>query len=84
MDTLSSHKTVGADAARRRFLSLAAAGAVGAALPVHAKNPGKLKTSARIVIAGAGAAGLTAASRLSASLDGARITLIDARMPHYY
>ena len=73
-----------ADADRRRFLALAAAGAVGAALPLQAQARSKLKTSARIVIAGAGAAGLTAASRLSAALDGARITLIDARMPHYY
>lgn len=73
-----------ADAARRRFLALAAAGAAGAALPAQAQARNKLKTSARIVIAGAGAAGLTAASRLSAALDGARITIIDARMPHYY
>ncbi len=73
-----------ADTSRRRFLALAAAGAAGAALPAQAKSADKLKTSARIVIAGAGAAGLAAASRLSAGLDGARITLIDARMPHYY
>lgn len=44
----------------------------------------KVATKARIVIAGAGAAGLTAASRLAQRLDGAAITLIDARKAHYY
>src|SRR5690554_2145751 len=84
VDTLSSRKAVVTDTDRRRFLSLVAAGAASTALPTQALAKDKLKTSARIVIAGAGAAGLAAASRLSASLDGARITLIDARMPHYY
>src|SRR5690606_37308931 len=70
---------------RRRFLSLAAAGAVGATLPaVSAAAPAPVKTSARIVIAGAGAAGLATASRLAARLDGAKITLIDARRQHFY
>lgn len=70
---------------RRRFLALLAAGAAATALPAQARSAkAPLKTSARIVIAGAGAAGLAAASRLSAELDGARITIIDARMPHYY
>ncbi|NYT26120.1 NAD(P)/FAD-dependent oxidoreductase [Alcaligenaceae bacterium] len=67
------------------MLALAAAGTLGAALPAHASQTrARPKTSARIVIAGAGAAGLAAASRLSAALDGARITLIDARIQHYY
>ncbi len=43
-----------------------------------------MSTKARIVIAGAGAAGLTAAARLSGALTGARITLIDARRAQYY
>ncbi|QOC24208.1 NAD(P)/FAD-dependent oxidoreductase [Wenzhouxiangella sp. AB-CW3] len=43
-----------------------------------------LETSARIVIVGAGAAGLAAANRLSSALDGARITLIDRRERHLY
>lgn len=73
------------DIARRRFLALSVASAAATTLPLQARaQASKLKTSARIVIAGAGAAGLTAASRLSAALDGAHITLIDARMPHYY
>jgi len=72
------------DASRRRFLALAAAGALGTALPAQAKQAAKQKTSARIVIAGAGAAGLATASRLAAALDGASITLVDARLPHFY
>lgn len=44
----------------------------------------KVKTIARIVIVGAGAAGLAAASHLSQRLDGAAIILIDRRKAHYY
>lgn len=43
-----------------------------------------LATNARIVIVGAGAAGLAAANRLSSALDGANITLIDRRERHLY
>lgn len=70
---------------RRGFLTLGAAAAAGIAIPVaesHAAS--KVATKARIVIAGAGAAGLSAASRLAKSLDGASITLIDARKAHFY
>lgn len=70
---------------RRTFLKLGAAGLAGAMFgPGAAGAASRTRTSARIVIAGAGAAGLAAASRLSAALDGARITLIDARKEHYY
>lgn len=74
---------------RRTLLTLGAAGMAGLALPTQgalapAANGGKIRSNARIVIAGAGAAGLTAAARLAAALDGARITLIDARREHYY
>ncbi len=70
---------------RRAFLLLGAATAAGTLLkPGTVRAAGKVKTSARIVIAGAGAAGLAAASRLSEALDGARITLIDARKEHFY
>lgn len=45
----------------------------------------KISTSAKIVIAGAGAAGLTIASRLAARLDDkAEIIIIDSRIQHYY
>ena len=75
---------------RRSFLQagLTALGGMAAAgyaaSPAQAATQPKVATQARIVIAGAGAAGLTAAARLSAALDGARITLIDARRDYYY
>ncbi len=70
---------------RRKFMVLGAAAAAGMALgPAPARAADRIRTSARIVIAGAGAAGLTAASRLAAALEGAKITLIDARKEHYY
>lgn len=60
-------------------------GGIGAALVAGGKPKGeKVKTSAHIVIAGAGAAGLSLASRLSRQLEGAKITLIDARKRHLY
>lgn len=59
----------------------AGAGWLAAGTPARAE---RVATSARIVIAGAGAAGLTAAARLSARLDGAKITLVDPRAAHYY
>lgn len=73
-----------------KYLAAAGAGILlvggGSAALVHAASrPGeKIKTSARIVIAGAGAAGLSCAARLMAGLDGAEIILIDARKQHFY
>lgn len=65
------------------------AAAIGAGLTATAGDGAtaavpKVSTKARILIAGAGAAGLTCASRLANRLEGADITLIDARKPHYY
>lgn len=70
---------------RRQLLMLSAAGLGSLYLPQtgHAADA-KIKTPARIVIAGAGAAGLSMASWLAARLDGAKITLIDARKAHFY
>lgn len=72
-----------ADMERRRLLLT---GISVGLLPVltPAIATAKTSTSARIVIAGAGAAGLTAASRLAEALTGASITLIDTRKQHYY
>lgn len=70
---------------RRSFLRLGAAGAGSLLLtPASARAATKTKSSARIVIAGAGAAGLAAASHLAARLEGASITLVDARKEHFY
>lgn len=69
---------------RRGFLGMAAGGlalAGAAATPVRAQ---RVKTQARIVILGAGAAGTTMANRLVQRLDGATITLIDGRKRHLY
>ena len=58
---------------RRSFLKLGAAGAgTLLLLPDSASAATKVKTAARIVIAGAGAAGLTAASQLRNGWKGRR------------
>ena len=67
---------------RRGLLALGAGGIAAATLPPPARA--RERTSARIVIAGAGAAGITMAARLSQRLDGARITVIDRRERHVY
>ncbi len=71
---------------RRRFLQYAAtAGLVGGAFAGPRRGrAAAVETTARIVIAGAGAAGLATAARLSSRLDGATITIIDGRKAHYY
>ena len=74
------------EAARRRFLAGLGALPLAAALaqtstPARAQS---VKTAARIVIAGGGAAGLTAASLLAARLQGATVTVVDPRKEHYY
>lgn len=72
---------------RRQMLALSAAGAgslLVAAPDQAVAAQDRVRTSANIVIAGAGAAGLSIASQLAARLDGARITLVDARKEHFY
>lgn len=73
---------------RRDLMKLSGLGAAALTLPAVGAKPAlaaeKVKTNARIVIIGAGAAGLAAASRLSQQLDGAAIILIDRRKAHYY
>ncbi|PKO66418.1 MAG: pyridine nucleotide-disulfide oxidoreductase [Betaproteobacteria bacterium HGW-Betaproteobacteria-16] len=73
-------------AARRRFLFGLGALPLAATLAQTSTKAraNTTKSSARIVIAGGGAAGLAAASRLAAALDGASITVIDGRKAHYY
>ena len=69
---------------RRDFLGMTAA-LVGTTIVGSANAaPNKLRTKARIVIAGAGAAGLSAAVQLTQRLEGAEISIIDAHKDHFY
>ena len=67
---------------RAALLGLAAAGATFALRPQS--TSAQSTASSRIVIAGAGAAGLTAASRLSRALPNAKIIIIDKHERHYF
>lgn len=68
---------------RRGFLGLAVVGAGLAALGSPAKAA-KVATKAKIVVIGAGAAGTALVNRLVERLEGAEITIIDARKEHLY
>ncbi len=68
---------------RRGFLGLAAGGAALGALAGPARAQ-RVRSSARIVILGAGAGGAGMANRLAARLDGAQITVVDGRAQHWY
>lgn len=68
---------------RREFLALAAGTFAGVAATGPARAA-PIATKARIVILGAGAAGTAIANRLVARLDGASITIVDARAEHLY
>ncbi len=70
-------------ASRRGFLGLAAGG-LALAAGSGAARAARVDTSARILILGAGAAGVAMASRLTARLRGATITLLDPRPEHWY
>lgn len=83
MNDSAKHHVLSAAVGRRRFLAGALAALGAGTLPAAARAE-KLRTGARIVIAGAGAAGLASASRLAQRLEGASITLIDRRRDHYY
>ena len=72
------------ETSRRAFLALAAAGGAAAALPGAEAQAQAISTNARIVIIGAGAAGTAFANRMVRRLEGAEITLIDARAQHLY
>ena len=65
---------------RRRFLQWAAA----SALMASAGTQAQVRSSAHVVIVGAGAAGISMAARLRAQVRGARITLLGAAQQHVY
>src|SRR6056297_2016652 len=69
---------------RRGFLGFAGAALAAAAVAAPEARAARVKTGARVVIIGAGAAGTALANRLVDRLDGATITLIDARQRHIY
>ena len=78
------HPTPAAGMSRREFLRLPAAVAAAGAVATPREGHAAVKTKAHIVIAGGGAAGLTAASRLAHALDGTKITLIEPLKEHWY
>ncbi|WP_114377278.1 NAD(P)/FAD-dependent oxidoreductase [Elioraea thermophila] len=67
---------------RGLIAAAAAAGLVPAFLP--RARAAAVRTKAKIVIIGAGAAGLAAANRLADRLEGAEIILLDRRREHLY
>jgi len=75
------------DPGRRRLLQASGVGLAGLATGggLLKSEPAKaVNSSARIVIVGGGAAGLSAANRLSRGLSGAQITIIERREQHIY
>ncbi len=69
---------------RRNALGLALAGTMASYAGQAQANPAKVATKARIIIVGAGAGGLTLANRLVQRLEGADISILDAKAEHYY
>lgn len=69
---------------RREFLGLMAGGAAVAMTGLPGSAMATVKTRARIVIIGAGAAGTALANRLADRFDGASITVLDPRSEHWY
>lgn len=76
-----------AQLSRRDFLAASAAATVAAGAGVSlasAPVQAAIKSSAHIVIVGSGLAGLGMVNRLRRQLDGAKITLLDAKQVHHY
>lgn len=68
---------------RRKFL-VGGATALATASGLHAINAHALDSSARIVIVGSGAAGISIANRLARVLKNTKITIVDRKETHYY
>lgn len=69
---------------RRGILAMGGGVLAAALLPKAGATAAPVKTSARIVIAGGGAAGLSIASRLARMTEGARITIVEPRRDHRF
>ncbi len=69
---------------RRRWLLGSGGAALALGLQPGVASAQRLATKAHIVIAGSGLGGLAVANRLSKMLDGAKITIIDAKEVHNY
>lgn len=74
---------------RRNFLAASTALTVAAGTGVSlnstsAQAATTIKTKAHIVVVGSGLAGLGIVNRLRKQLDGAKITLVDAKQDHHY
>ncbi|MDQ0457479.1 glutamate dehydrogenase/leucine dehydrogenase [Rhizobium paknamense] len=74
---------IGLPTSRRALLGVGVAGLAAATVGFPARAA-RIATKARIVIIGAGAAGTALANHLVSRLDGARITIVDARAEHLY
>ncbi|MHA7600410.1 NAD(P)/FAD-dependent oxidoreductase [Alicycliphilus sp. T452] len=86
MTKMESSRPQRAVASRRTWLAAAAGtgAALGMGLQPGPARAARLASKAHIVIAGSGLAGIAIAHRLSAMLDGARITIVDAKEVHNY
>lgn len=86
MTKMESSRPRRAVASRRTWLAAAAGtgAALGMGLQPDPARAARLATKAHIVIAGSGLAGIAIAHRLHAMLDGARITIVDAKEVHNY
>lgn len=87
MDRQSQNSPPGPDmrlSRRQALFGLAATGALAAASMPQGRAVAQSAAQAHIVIVGAGAAGLTAASQLANRLPRARITIIDRKERHYF
>ncbi len=69
---------------RRDLLKFGVGAGVVGPLALASTGAKALSTKAHVVIVGAGAGGISMANRLTNSLQGAKITIIDTREKHYY
>jgi len=84
---MSHSKEQQAQLSRRNFLAAGTALTLAAGSGVSLTSPSAqaaIKTKVHIVVVGSGLAGLGMVNRLRKQLDGAKITLVDAKKVHHY